>query len=267
MFEFLHFIQATALVAMAVVVAIIAIVITIIIYLHSYYFTYSSVEQQRINMDEALLEKLQHSNISIVGICGVGKSTLSGQLSQLMNHYHLELDGIFHGPNWTKNHETGEAFLNACIAKINANCEKVAKAGSNDTETTTTTTRHWITDGNYSAVRTELWKRSNVVIWLDYSKWTIFPRLLYRILKRSLLQEELWNGNRESLWTQFCTSDSLLVWAWNRFDSRLKEYEQELINKDSEEHKPYKHLTCIRLKSPAETKQWLAKLHQVLKKN
>ena len=60
-------------------------------------------------------------------------------------------------------------------------------------------------DGNYSKVQDIVWKHANVIIWLDYHSHVVYPRLLRRVLRRSIYKEVLWNGNTETLWTHFFT--------------------------------------------------------------
>lgn len=63
----------------------------------------------------------------------------------------------------------------------------------------------WIVDGNYTIVRPRIFRNATVIIWLDYHSHVIYPRLTRRIFRRVLSQEELWNGNKESLWKHFFT--------------------------------------------------------------
>ena len=42
------------------------------------------------------------TRIVIVGSTGSGKSTLAGQLASQLDLPHIELDGLFWGPNWTE---------------------------------------------------------------------------------------------------------------------------------------------------------------------
>ena len=52
-----------------------------------------------------------------------------------------------------------------------------------------------------------------MLVWLDYSLPLIMWRLWWRVLRRALRREVLWNGNRERLWTHFFSRKSLFLWA------------------------------------------------------
>lgn len=67
-------------------------------------------------------------------------------------------------------------------------------------------------DGNYSVVREVIWPRATSVIWLNYLFPTIVWRGLRRTVRRCVIKEELWSGNRESVSTAFFSRDSILWW-------------------------------------------------------
>lgn len=51
-----------------------------------------------------------------------------------------------------------------------------------------------------------------MVVWLDLPYWQVLYQVLTRTLKRSITQEELWSGNRESLKQAFFEKDSV-IWC------------------------------------------------------
>jgi hypothetical protein len=58
----------------------------------------------------------------------------------------------------------------------------------------------WVADGNYESKGGELVReRVETVIWLDFPRMTVMRQLAWRTLRRCVLGQELWNGNRESL--------------------------------------------------------------------
>ena len=80
-------------------------------------------------------------------------------------------------------------------------------------------------------------------------------RLLRRTLRRSLKQEELWNGNRESIYKSFLSQDSILIWMLKTYSKNRKKYPALLQQSE------YKHLSFIHLQSPQLTKTWLLSLY------
>ena len=170
--------------------------------------------------------------IVVVGITGSGKTTLARQLGQRLNLLHTELDALHWEPNWTP----------AEMAMFQQRVTKVIK------------TDKWVIDGNYSKVRHLIWPRTGTLVWLDYSLFVIMWRLFGRALRRTARQELLWGTNRETWRSQFCSRDSLFIWALKRHWSRRREYPQLLNQPD------YAHLNVIRLHSPQTTKDWLTKV-------
>ncbi len=168
--------------------------------------------------------------IVIVGTTGSGKSTLARQLAGWMGCPHIELDALHWEPGWVP-------------ARVDVFRERVRQAIQGD---------RWVMDGNYSKVREIAWGAADTVIWLDYPLPVILWRLLRRTLRRGLSGEELWNGNRENLFHQFFTRDSILLWALQTYRRRRREY-PELLQRPE-----FRHLTVIRLRSPRETARWLA---------
>jgi adenylate kinase family enzyme len=114
-----------------------------------------------------------------------------------------------------------------------------------------TSGRHWVIDGNYSRSRAITWPRADTVVWLDYPLPLTLWRLWWRTLRRTLRQEELWNGNRERLTTHLFTRDSLFLWALMTYRRRRREYPVLLSAPENA------HLALVRLRSPRQTEKWL----------
>ena len=109
----------------------------------------------------------------------------------------------------------------------------------------------WVADGNYHQIRDILWPRADAILWLDYSFPVIFRRLAARTIRRCLTGETLWSGNRERLWTQLCTRDSLFLWLCKTYWRRRREY-PALFRLPQ-----HAHLEVVRLSSPRQTRAWL----------
>lgn len=154
---------------------------------------------------------------------------MAARLAAVLDCPHHELDALAHGPNWTM---TPDEEYGAAVAEFAAE-EK------------------WVACGNYSRVRNVLWPRADTVVWLDYPFRVAFGRVLKRTLRRSITQEELWHGNRESLRTHFCTKDSLLLWVLKTYRHNRRKFPRLF---GMEEHG---HLVKVILRSPAEAERWL----------
>jgi adenylate kinase family enzyme len=131
--------------------------------------------------------------IVIYGVTGSGKTTLGRRLAAELGLRHIELDALFHGPDWTP---TPPAEF---LARVGA-----ALAASPD---------GWIVDGNYSVVRPFVLQQADTVVWLRLPWRVSYWRMLKRTFGRWARREELWNGNRESLRMQLFDKDSLLLWG------------------------------------------------------
>ncbi|MBN1813910.1 MAG: AAA family ATPase [Anaerolineae bacterium] len=170
--------------------------------------------------------------ISVVGTSGSGKTTTASQLAQRLGIEHIELDALHWGPNWTE--ATLEVFR-----------ERVSQALSGET---------WVVDGNYGKSRNIVWSRADTVVWLDYTLPVILWQLVQRTMRRSLRQEELWSGNRETLSKALFSRESILLWALKTYRRRKREYPFLLSQPE------YAHLKLVHLRSPRETHEWLSTL-------
>ena len=176
-------------------------------------------------------ERFQHcgQRIAIVGTTGAGKTTLARSVAQHFQMPHIELDSLHWEPHWTA--ATPQVFR-----------DRVTKALSGD---------RWVVDGNYSAVRDLVWDQADTVVFLDYSFWLIMGRLLRRTLRRALRQEELWNGNRETIQISFFSQDSIVLWMLRTYQRNRKKY--SLLFQQPE----YAHLSVVHLQSPEMAETWL----------
>ena len=168
--------------------------------------------------------------IVVVGTSGSGKSTLARRLAARLNYPHIELDSLHWGPNWTE----APDFL-----------ENVEQATSQP---------RWVIDGNYSRTSNIFWPRADTIIWLDYSIWVCYWRMVRRTVRRVFLREKLWNGNRETFREQFLSKESLFVWIHQTHGRRRDKYRQLM---QSEAHP---NLTWFHHRSPRATQRWLQQL-------
>jgi adenylate kinase family enzyme len=167
--------------------------------------------------------------VSVVGNAGSGKTTLAKALAARLGVPHVELDAIFHQPNWTP--LPTDEFR-----------RQVADAVAADS---------WVVDGNYSSVRDLVWQRADTVVWLDLSRPMVMRRVVARTLRRMATGEELWNANREQWRTLFDRDESIIAWAWTQHAKYRDRYAAAAGDA------AYAHLTFIRLGSGAEIDQFL----------
>ena len=156
-----------------------------------------------------------------------GKTTLGRELARRLDVPFVELDELHHGPNWTE----------ATAAEL---CAKVEPLVAGDA---------WVIDGGYWGKLGDLVLRNaDAVVWLDLPIRIWLPRLIRRTVGRILRREELWNGNRESVRKVFFSRDSLIWYALRNHPRHRRDYPKRLA--------PYE---VVRLRSPKEVTQWLAR--------
>lgn len=168
--------------------------------------------------------------INIVGSGGSGKTRLAAALAKQLACPHFELDALHWGPNWTE----------APVADFRAGVAALVQG------------ERWVIDGNYGGkVRDLLWPRATTVVWLDYGLGLVLWRVVRRSLQRSLTREELWNGNRETLWGQFFAKDALIRYTINTHQRRRDQMNRAMADP------AYGYIDFVRLSSPAVTDVWL----------
>lgn len=192
-------------------------------------------ENERVDAMKSLIQDKPFKigrRIVVVGTTGSGKTTLAGELAQQLEVPHVELGALHWEPGWTE-------------APTNLFRERVTRALSGEA---------WAVDGNYSAVRDIVWSRADTIVWLDYSLPTILCRLTRRTFRRIFTREELWSGNKERMWVQFLSRDSIFLWALKTYRKRRRTYPTLLA---SPEHA---HLHFVHLHSPRQARRFLRSL-------
>ena len=166
--------------------------------------------------------------VSVVGSSGSGKTTLGKALAVRLDVPFVELDSIFHQPNWT---ELPDDEFRA----------RVREAVAGDA---------WVVDGNYAAVRPIVLGRATTVVWLDYSRPRVMQQVIRRSVGRGITRQELWNGNREDPRT-WLDAHHPIRWAWTHHARKRVEYEARYGSDE------YAHLAVHRFRTPRETRAWL----------
>ncbi|MDP9320982.1 MAG: adenylate kinase [Chloroflexota bacterium] len=167
--------------------------------------------------------------VVVGGGTNAGKTTFSRAIAKRMGVPVIELDSLFHGPNWTPT-PTG-VFR-----------QRILDATSGDA---------WVIDGNYSAIRDVTWGRADTFIWLDPSAPLVLGRLFKRTNQRIRSREELWNGNRESFRNAYLSLDSLYLWVFRSHWTRRRTWPDILAQPE------YRHLVVHRFRTPDEAERWL----------
>jgi adenylate kinase family enzyme len=166
--------------------------------------------------------------IVVVGSTGSGKTTLAKTLATRLGCPYVELDSLHWDPNWTP--APPDLFRARIAAAI--------------------TPDQWVVDGNYLVARDLVWEGADTLVWLDYPLRVILPRLIGRTLKRGLLRQQLWNGNRERLIDLFA-ADGLIRWAIATHAGRRREYPAILAQPQ------FARLRVVRHATPGEAERWL----------
>jgi adenylate kinase family enzyme len=167
--------------------------------------------------------------IAVVGTSGSGKTTVARELARRLGVPHVELDALFHGPNWK---ETPADEFRRLVA--------AATDGSG-----------WVVDGNYESKLGDLvLGRADTVVWLDLPLRLALSRVTRRTIRRIRTGEELWSGNRESWRGGFFGWESMFVWTIRSHFKRRRAVPLQLAR--------HPHLRVVRLRSTREVERWLS---------
>ncbi|WP_275466406.1 adenylate kinase [Streptomyces noursei] len=167
--------------------------------------------------------------ILVVGVTGAGKTTLARALSGRLGLPYHEMDALyFNGPNWAVNDNVTE------------DVSRIADGPC------------WVIDSlGHPEVRDLLWDRADTVMWLDYPRRVIMPRVLRRSVRRTVTGEVLFGGNRET-WTGWLSREHPAWWAWSQHGTRRREV--SLRVRDPR----FAPLATLRFGHPKDTAAWLA---------
>ena len=172
--------------------------------------------------------------IIVGGTTGAGKTTAARRLSTMLGYPHIELDALFWEADWTP----------AAPEVFRARVE------------TATAAEAWVADGGYSMIRDLTWGRADTFVWLDYSYPRVLRQLAGRTFGRIARNEQLWNGNRETVRNTFFSRDSLFVWQVKTLWDKRRRYPAALRSP------AYSHLRVVRARHPDALERWLRALER-----
>ena len=172
--------------------------------------------------------------IAIVGNTGSGKTTLARRVAAIIGGRHVELDALYHEPGWVPAEpEVFRARVRDAIAEQ----------------------PRWVTDGPYRSFVSDItWPAADEIVWLDLPFPVTFSRMLRRSLSRCLRNEELWNGNRESVRGLFFSRDSLILFAIVHRNKYRRLYPDAFKAPD------VAHVRVSRLRNRRDVDAWLRRL-------
>lgn len=172
--------------------------------------------------------------IAVVGTPGCGKSTLAQTLSERLGIERIDLDELFHGPDWspTPTPEFRARVTDALLAADGTG---------------------WVVAGNYAMVSDITNRAADTIVWLDLSRWRCTARVLRRSVWRSITREELWAGNRERLRNLFSRDAdiNIVLASWQTHPMYRKRYE------GFAEGAFWEHADVRRLQTPREVRRFL----------
>src|SRR5215216_3162844 len=143
---------------------------------------------------------------------------------------HVELDALFHGPNWTQ--PPREEFQRRVLAALDG-------------------LDGWVVDGNYrSRIGALVLEHADTIVWLDLPLRVCLGRIWRRTWRRILSREELWESkNRETI-RNFFARDSLFVWAIQSHRRHRRDMPEWIAR--------HPHLDVAHLRSLRDVERWLA---------
>lgn len=178
---------------------------------------------------------LAPSRFRVVGVSGSGKSTFARALAARSGLPRLELDAVFWDANWTYR-DLDDALR--IVREFAA--------------------RHpdgWVVDGNWTnrmngLLETDTECGADLEVWLDYRRSTVMRRVVSRTVRRGILRQELWHGNRErpSSWVKRDPQENIVLWAWTSYPRVRERMVARIAAGES----------IVRLRSQREADEWLA---------
>jgi len=182
------------------------------------------------------IHTLPGRRIVVVGTSGAGKSYVAQQLATRLGVPYVCNDAIIHRENWRPN-PPAQRYIEF----------EAATRGDG-----------WTYDGNIGGLHSPedklILQRADTLVWIDLPRFEVMRQLLWRTILRSWTREKLWHGNRESWRLSFASRDSILLWSWQTYDLRRRQYRRIFADPQ------WSHLRRIRFDSRTAVNRWLGNL-------
>lgn len=146
--------------------------------------------------------------IAVYGPTGSGKTTVSRRLGDLLGLPVIELDALFHRPNWEPTPE------DEYVANVSGILDGHVEG--------------WVCDGNYRAIRRIVLPQADTVVWLRLPFALVFWRLVKRTVTRAWTRESLWGTNYESWRMSFLSRESIVLWCITHWRPHIQGITQSL---------------------------------------
>jgi adenylate kinase family enzyme len=172
--------------------------------------------------------KPNFEKIIILGSSCSGKTTLAKRLAKINHAKPIDLDDLNWLPGW-KSRPTDEM-----IAKL---------------ENEIWGEKKWIISGNYRGTHAFTMPKATCVIWLDFRLRLVLWRMLKRTLQRIVTQEEICNGNRETIYGTFFDKENLFSYTIHTYAKRKEQF--------SNLGDVYPHLEIYRITSPKKLEKFV----------
>lgn len=153
-------------------------------------------------------EGIAGRRFAVYGPTGSGKTSVARWIGALLDLPVIELDALFHRPNWQP---TPEDEFRAKVLTALHRCPD-----------------GWVCDGNYRAVRALILPKAETVLWLRLPIRVVFWRLLKRTVGRAWTKEPLWGTNYESWRQSFLSTDSILWWCISHWRTHHRNVRNDL---------------------------------------
>jgi adenylate kinase family enzyme len=167
--------------------------------------------------------------VLVAGTSGAGKSTLASGIAAALELSYVEMDSLYHGPQWTPRPEFA------------ADVRSFVRGPA------------WVTEYQYNHVRPLLLAEADTLVWLDFPRHLVMRRLVVRTVRRRIAGTHLWNGNHEPpLRTFFTDREHLWRWAWTSY-GRMRHKMTTVLDG---EHGA--RLAIVRLRGQRDVDRWRA---------
>jgi adenylate kinase family enzyme len=169
------------------------------------------------------------TRILVYGVTGSGKTTLAAQIAERTGLPWHSVDDLTWEPGWVE-------------VPVDEQRRRIERICSGE---------RWVLDTAYGRWMDVPLGRADLIVALDYPRWLSLSRLVRRSVRRIIFRERACNGNVETL-AKFIGADSIVRWHFRSFArKRLRMHEWM-----SDHSGP----AVARLRTPRETRRWLAAL-------